>query len=296
MTSPATLMKARDLHPKKQLGQNFLSDPSTAKMIISRAGVSSEDIALEIGAGLGAITVPLGQTVAGVYAVEKDTQLIEMLKTELALYKIQNVTVLNQNILKVDIPAIARQAGRPLIVFGNLPYNISSQVMVQLISMRRCLSRCFLMFQKELAERLAASPGTKDYGRLSAMLQYCATVKPLATVNAALFYPKPKIDSEVIEIDFTRGPDFSVPDEAFFFLVIKAAFSKRRKTLKNALSKSVLQMETEMVSKGLNDAAIDPTRRAETLSAEEFVRLGNCLYEINFENPRFHRTFSPRTS
>ena len=280
MTSPATLMKAWDLHPKKQLGQNFLSDPSTAKMIISRAGISSEDIALEIGAGLGAITVPLGQTVSGVYAVEKDTQLIEMLKTELAFYQVQNVTVLNQNILKVDIPAIARQAGRSLVVFGNLPYNISSQVMVQLIAERHCLTRCFLMFQKELAQRLTASPGTKDYGRLTAMLQYCATVKPLATVNAALFYPKPKIDSEVIEIDFTRAPDFSVPDETFFFLVIKAAFSKRRKTLKNSLSKSVLQMETEMINKGLNNAAIDPTRRAETLSAEEFVRLGNCLYEI----------------
>jgi 16S rRNA (adenine1518-N6/adenine1519-N6)-dimethyltransferase len=280
MTSPVTLMKAWDLHPKKQLGQNFLSDPSTAKMIISRARISSDDIALEIGAGLGAITVPLGQTVAAVYAVEKDTQLIEMLNTELALYQVQNVTVLHRNILKVDIPAIAQQAGRPLIVFGNLPYNISSQVLVQLITTRHCLTRCFLMFQKELAERLTASPGTKDYGRLSAMLQYCAAVKPLATVNAARFYPKPKIDSEVIEIDFTHGPDFSALDEAFLFLVIKAAFSKRRKTLKNSLSKSVLEMETEMISEGLNHAAIDPTRRAETLTAAEFVRLGNCLYEI----------------
>ena len=280
MTSPATLMKARELFPKKQLGQNFLSDPSTAKMIISRAGVSSEDIALEIGAGLGAITVPLGQTVAGVYAVEKDTQLIEMLNTELALFQIQNVTVLNQNILKVDIPGIARQAGRPLVVFGNLPYNISSQIMVRLIAERHCLTRCFLMFQKELAERLTAPPGTRDYGRLSAMLQYCATVKPLATVNAALFYPKPKIDSDVIEIDFTRGPNLSVRDETFLFLVIKAAFSKRRKTLKNSLSKSVLQMETEIINEGLNHAAIDPTRRAETLSPEEFVRLGNCLYDV----------------
>jgi 16S rRNA (adenine1518-N6/adenine1519-N6)-dimethyltransferase len=280
MTSPGTLMKAWDLHPKKQFGQNFLSDPSTAKMIVSRAGISSEDIALEIGAGLGAITVPLGQAVAAVYAVEKDAQLIEMLKTELAFYQVHNVRVLNENILKVDIAAIAGQAGRPLIVFGNLPYNISSQVMVQLISERHCLTRCFLMFQKELAERLTASPGSRDYGRLTAMLQYCATVKPLATVKAALFYPKPKIDSEVIEIDFTRAPVFSVPDEAFFFLVIKAAFSKRRKTLKNSLSKSVLEMETERISEGLNHAAIDPNRRAETLSVEEFVKLGNSLYEL----------------
>lgn len=280
MTYPATLMTAWDLHPKKQLGQNFLSDPSTAKMIISRSGISTADIVLEIGAGLGAITVPLGQAVSKVYAIEKDPQLIAMLQAELLLYQVDNVIILNQNILKVDISAISREVEQPIVVFGNLPYNISSQILVGLISSRHCITRCILMFQKELAERLTASPGTKDYGRLTVMLQYCATVKHLASIQANLFYPKPKIDSEVVEIDFTKGEKYSVSDEAFLFLVIKAAFSKRRKTLRNSLSKSVLEMETELIEKGLQDAAIDANRRAETLSVEEFVKLGNCLYAL----------------
>lgn len=279
MTSPRTLMKAWGIYPKKQLGQNFLSDPSTAKMIISRASLSPSDVILEIGAGLGALTVPLAQAASRVYAIEKDHQLIELLKTEIALYEIENITLLNENVLKVDIPAMAHQAGSRLTVFGNLPYNISSQVLVGLIQARHCLTRCFLMFQKELAQRLASPPGTKDYGRLSVMLQYCARVKTLATVEAGLFYPKPKIDSQIIEIDFMQTPEFAVTDEPFFFQVIKAAFSKRRKTLKNSLSKSQLQMEAEQIRSGLEAAAIDPTRRAETLSVEEFARLAQCLGE-----------------
>lgn len=279
MTAPRTLMKAWGIYPKKQLGQNFLSDPSTAKMIISRAGLSPSDVILEIGAGLGALTVPLAQATSRVYAIEKDHQLIELLKTEIALYEIENITLLNENILKVDIPTLAHQAGRQMTVFGNLPYNISSQVLVRLIRARHCLTRCFLMFQKELAQRLASPPGTKDYGRLSVMLQYCARVKTLATVEAGLFYPKPKIDSQIIEIDFMQTPEFTVTDEPFFFQVIKAAFSKRRKTLKNSLSKSLLQMEAEQIRAGLEAAAIDPTRRAETLSVKEFTRLAKCLGE-----------------
>lgn len=278
MSSPATLLKAWGIHPKKQLGQNFLSDPSTAKMIITRSRISDEDIILEIGAGMGALTVPLGKASHRVYAVEKDEQLLGILKTELLFHQVQNVELLNRDILKLDIPAIAESAGRTLLVFGNLPYNISSQVLIQLIRARKYLTRCFLMFQKEFSQRLVSGPGTRDYGRLSVMLQYCAAVKTIASVNAGLFYPKPKIDSEVIEIDFTKGPCYAVHDETFFSLVIKAAFSKRRKTLKNSLSNSSLQLDTHLLITGMNIAGIDPNRRAETLSVEEFVRLSDCLY------------------
>jgi 16S rRNA (adenine1518-N6/adenine1519-N6)-dimethyltransferase len=265
------------MHPKKQLGQNFLADPSTAKMIIARAGVATTDCVLEIGPGLGALTVPLAMAADRVWAVEKDTQLLAVLKAELTVNRLANVTVVNRDILRFDITALAREAGAPLVVFGNLPYNISSQVLVQLIGARACVSRCYLMFQRELSERLTAPPGSRDYGRLSVMLQYCATVGPLATVRANLFYPKPKIDSEIIEIDFTRPPGFSVQDEAFLFQVVKAAFSKRRKTLKNALTKSFLQMDAGSIDAGLEAAVIDPVRRAETLSVSEFVRLAECL-------------------
>jgi 16S rRNA (adenine1518-N6/adenine1519-N6)-dimethyltransferase len=185
--------------------------------------------------------------------------------------------VLNQNVLSTDIPAMAAMEETRLLVFGNLPYNISSQILIKLIESREHLSRCILMFQKELAERLTAREGKKAYGRLSVMLQYCAEIKSLATVKAHLFYPKPKIDSEIIEIDFSKPSPLRAVDESFFFSVVKAAFSKRRKTLKNALASSELGMKPEQVALALETAAIDPVRRAETLNVEEFVRMGEAL-------------------
>ena len=279
MTFPKTLLKAWDLLPKKQLGQNFLADPSTARMIVTRGGVLPDDVIFEIGAGLGAITVPLSAAAKKVYAVEKDDRLVRLLETELALHKAENVTLIHQDILSVDIPDTAARADSRLLVFGNLPYNISSQILVKLIENRQHLTRCILMFQKELAERLTAGAGKKAYGRLSVMLQYCSKITPLATLKANLFYPKPKIDSEIIEIDFSKPSQCVAGDEPFLFSVIKAAFSKRRKTLKNALSTSELGMDPEQVSLALAAAGIDPVRRAETLDVEEFVRLGDALRE-----------------
>lgn len=284
MTSPRTLMHAWELFPKKQLGQNFLSDPGTARMIVSRGAVGPDDVVFEIGAGLGALTVPLSQAARKVFCVEKDERLISLLETELALYKAENVTLIHRDILTVNIPEIASSENDRLLVFGNLPYNISSQVLVQLIESRRHVSRCIFMFQKELAQRLMAGPGTKDYGRISVMLQYCSEIRHLATVPAHLFYPVPKIDSEVIEIDFSKPSPRKADDEAFLFKVIKAAFSKRRKTLKNALSTSELGMGTAPVSRALENAGIDPVRRAETLNTEEFVTLAKTLVRESEKN------------
>jgi 16S rRNA (adenine1518-N6/adenine1519-N6)-dimethyltransferase len=270
-------MNAWELFPKKQLGQNFLSDPGTAKMIISRGGVGPDDVVFEIGAGLGALTVPLSAEARKVFCVEKDDRLLGLLETELALYKAENVTLIHQDILSVDISEIAEKENRKLLVFGNLPYNISSQILVKLMECRRHVSRCILMFQKELAQRLMAGPGKKEYGRISAMLQYCGEIRHVATVPAHLFYPKPKIDSEVIEIDFSKPAPHVAADEAFLFRVIKAAFSKRRKTLKNALSTSELKMDSAAVSRALEAAEIASSRRAETLSVEEFVNMAKHL-------------------
>jgi 16S rRNA (adenine1518-N6/adenine1519-N6)-dimethyltransferase len=277
MTSPRTLMNAWELFPKKQLGQNFLSDPGTAKMIVSRGGAGPDDVVFEIGAGLGALTVPLSAAARKVFCVEKDDRIIRLLETELALYKAENITLIHQDILSVDISEIAEGENQQLLVFGNLPYNISSQILVKLMECRRHVKRCILMFQKELAQRLMAGPGTRDYGRISAMLQYCGEIRHIATIPAHLFYPKPQIDSEVIEIDFSKPCPQVASDEAFLFQVIKAAFSKRRKTLKNALSTSELGMGSAAVSRGLEAAAIDPSRRAETLNVEEFVTLAKHL-------------------
>jgi len=269
MTTPAQILRVQNLFPKKQLGQNFLKDPSTAQMIIQRSDLMPQDAVLEIGAGLGALTVPIARSARKVYAVEKDGRLADVLAGILTSHDCSNVTLINKNILDVDIDQLARDENSPLVVFGNLPYNISSQVLIQLIKSRKAVRHCVLMFQKELARRIMSPPGNKDYGRLSVLLQYCAETKHLADVKAALFYPRPKVDSEVIAINFKEVPEFAAEDEA--------AFSKRRKTLKNALAGSDLALEAEVVERILKGVAIDPLRRAETLSVEEFVRLSNVL-------------------
>lgn len=279
MTSPRRLLNYWQLHPKRQLGQNFLIDPSTADMIVSRSKINPKDVVLEIGAGLGALTIPLSRTARKVYAVEIDQALTSLLKAELDSHGIENVAIMDHNILRTDIQKIMETAGRKLIVFGNLPYNISSQVLVHLIKSRSALKRAILMFQKELARRISAGPGKKDYGRISAMLQSCADIKSIAEVKASQFFPRPKIDSEVLEIIFNNWMDQFVKEEDLFFNVIKAAFSKRRKTLKNALGTSVYFQDAKDADQVLNNIGIDPIRRAETLTVEEFAKLSNEVYE-----------------
>jgi 16S rRNA (adenine1518-N6/adenine1519-N6)-dimethyltransferase len=277
MTSPRALLAEWGLYPKKKFGQNFLSDPSTADMIVSRSGILPEDIVLEIGAGLGALTIPLSKAANKVYAVEKDEDLIPVLRNELYARNIDNVEILNTNILDAVLKDFFTGHGRKIIVIGNLPYNISSQVLVKLIAEREFVNRAVFMFQKELSERVCAKPGGRNYGRISVMIQYCSEINRLADVKASQFFPKPKIDSQVIEIIFRETPAFPVDNEEFFFKVIKAAFGKRRKTLKNSLSGSGLGIDAKTAVSALNSAGIDPARRAETLTVVEFVRLSNTL-------------------
>lgn len=277
MLSPKRLLNAADIRAQKTLGQNFLTNISTAEMIVKKSCLDPENVVLEIGAGLGALTIPIAGQVRHVYAVEKDTRLVPLLQNQLSTSQIDNVTVLSQNIMKIHLKKLYEEAGDKLVVMGNLPYNISSQVLVFLITGRYFVKRAILMFQKELAERICASPGKKDYGRLTVMLQYCATVKNLAEIKANAFFPRPKVDSSVIEVRFYDQPPFSAADESFLFSIIKAAFGKRRKTLKNALTQSQLSFTHEQILTGLENAGIDPFRRAETLSVEEFVQLSNSL-------------------
>jgi len=281
MTSPRTLLTAWNLRPKKQFGQNFLSDPSTAEMIAARSGISPEDVVLEIGAGLGALTIPVARIAEKVYAVERDQRLTSLLKTELLANTLSNVALMEENILTLDITALAENAGCKLIVMGNLPYNISSQVLVQLVQSRVAVRRAVLMLQKELALRITAQPGCRDYGRLSVMLGYCSDIRILADVRASLFFPKPKVDSQVLEIRFKNFPEYPADNEAFFFKVIKAGFGQRRKTLRNALAGSELHIDARMANDALNKAGIDPSRRAETLDIKEFVALSNSLGKMS---------------
>ena len=190
---------------------------------------------VEIGPGLGSLTLPLAQAVRSVIAIEKDRRLAAVLKDELQAAGVSNVQMVEADVLDIDWAGLARQAGRPLTVFGNLPYNISSQVVIRLIESRRHVPRAVLMFQRELAVRLTAPPGGRDYGRITAMLAYCAAVKPLCRVGAGAFHPVPKVDSEVLEIRFAPPRADPPHDEARLFKLIAAAFGQRRKTLRNSV-------------------------------------------------------------
>ena len=279
MTSPRILLAAHNISPKKQLGQNFIIDPTFTEKIVKRAGILPEDIVLEIGAGLGALTIPLARRARKVIAIEKDRQIVPILNTEVLVSGLTNISIIEKDILSVDISALIEDMDGKIVVMGNLPYNISSQILVRLIRSRAGISRAVLMFQKELAQRLTADSGCKDYGRLTVMLRYCSDIKKLVDVKASLFFPKPKIDSEILEIKFKKEIDHKAVDELFFFKVIKSGFGNRRKTLKNALAASELNIDPDTAERVLEKSNIDPIRRAETLTVEEFVRLSNTLIE-----------------
>lgn len=262
------------------MGQNFLTTPRIATAILDGLALNERDSVLEIGSGLGALTIPLAHRVDHVYAMEPDRQIVGLLKNELLAQGLTNVRIMEEDILTYDISRLAETVGRPLKVVGNLPYHISSQVTVHLVTHRQSISSAVLMYQKELAERLLAQPGSKAYGRLSVLLRYCSTSRPVLNVPAAAFFPKPGVDSAVIAIDFLDRLPFSADDEPRFFTLVQAAFGKRRKMLRNALTPETLGLDHARVQKAFQSAGIDDRRRGETLSLEEFVRLSNALTPI----------------
>jgi 16S rRNA (adenine1518-N6/adenine1519-N6)-dimethyltransferase len=277
MTSPRTLLKAWNLLARKELGQNFITEASLAARIVELARIGSDEVVLEIGAGLGAMTVAAARRASRTIAVEKDAQLVPLLRAELLVNGLEQVQVREQDILTLDLVRVAGEEGRPLTVIGNLPYNISSQVLVKLIRSRKAVSRAVLMFQKELADRLCAGPGSKTYGRLSVMLQYCADLMVLRSVRPEMFFPRPKVGSVVLAINFKTAIDPQVGDEALLGQVVQAAFGQRRKTLRNALSGGRLPLDSDAATQILETARIDPRRRAETLDVAEFVALTDVV-------------------
>lgn len=283
-TSPKKLLLANKLRAKRWLGQNFLADSRTAERIVTLSNIGPEDTVLEIGPGLGALTLPMARTAKKIYAVEKDQEIIPLLESELASEHINNVEVIAENILYVNLKELFSDEDHKVVVMGNLPYNISSQVLIQLIHARDILSRAVLMFQKELAKRITAEPGNKDYSRITVALRYCADTRSLMQLKASQFFPKPKVDSEILEIRFNPAIKNPAHDESVFFSVIKAAFSKRRKTLRNSLAGTGLFKDTDASKSMLESVGIDPMRRAETLSVEEFVALSNAVSSKEVES------------
>ncbi len=279
MTAPQKLLKAWNLRARKALGQNFLKEPSLAESIVALARLGEDDVVLEIGAGLGAMTVAAARQARKVIAVEKDRQLIPLLRAELLVHDLNRAEICQGDILALNLSQVAADEGRPLVVMGNLPYNISSQVLVKLIKERQAVQRAVLMFQKELADRLCADPGSKTYGRLSVLLQYCAELTVLREIKADMFFPRPKVGSVLLGIDFKGAISPRVKDEALFASVIQAAFGQRRKTLRNALSGGLLPLDKKDAVHMLETSGIDPRRRAETLTVDEFVTLTNTVAE-----------------
>ncbi|MBN1276630.1 MAG: ribosomal RNA small subunit methyltransferase A [Deltaproteobacteria bacterium] len=271
------MKKNPELSPKKSLGQHFLTDPALINKIVALARSESSEVVLEIGPGKGALTLPLSRAVGRVIAVEKDARLVELLKEKLSREAISNVEIINQDILEFDMCRLASPSQNRYKVLGNLPYNISSPVLEKLIENQSILSRAVLMFQKEVAERLCASPGGKTYGALTVLVRYHAAASAMLKAPREVFYPKPKVDSMVLELDFERPYSRRADDEAVFKKVVKAAFSHRRKTLLNSLGLFYHSWDRGILEDAMKMCKIDPKRRAETLDMDEFLSLASAL-------------------
>ncbi len=278
MTHPGQLLKQEKLYANKELGQNFLSNPGAARMIVEKTGISSKTRVLEIGSGLGALTTFIAQTAFHVTAVEKDSRIARVLKQIINKEDLQNITLINEDILKLDINKIA--IDNDLVVIGNLPYNISSQVLFKLIKQRNCIKKAFLTFQKELAKRIIAQPGKRDYSRLSAVSQYAADISFVVDIDKSFFFPKPVVDSTILKFEFFNDQSLDKEQEKILFDVIKAGFSKRRKTLKNSLTIKEFGFTKDFISQILEKTGIDGTRRAETLNVNEFKALACAVQKI----------------
>lgn len=261
------------LRADKKLGQNFLIDENVVRQIVEAAKLSEADIVLEVGPGIGTLTQGLAESKAQVVAVELDTRLLPVLATTLEGY--DNVRVVHGDILKVNI---MEEVGAPSFkVCANLPYYITTPIIFALLEKRLPMERLVAMVQKEVAERMAAQPGGKDYGALSVAIQYYTEPEIAFIVPPTSFIPAPAVDSAVIVCKRREKPPVEVCDEALFFRVVKAAFSLRRKMLSNSLKNMGIQ--AEQVAKWLELADVDGKRRAETLSLEDFAKLTNSFNE-----------------
>jgi 16S rRNA (adenine1518-N6/adenine1519-N6)-dimethyltransferase len=264
---------------KKSLGQNFLIDDNILKKIVASAGVDKETCVIEVGPGIGALTQYLAQAAKKVVAIEIDRRLEQILKETLAPY--HNVDVVFQDVMEADIHTIINDHFEPtdkIMVVANLPYYVTTPILMKFMDVGAPIVGIVVMIQKEVAERLEATPGEKSYGSLSIAVQYKADVHIVANVPASVFIPKPNVDSSVIRLDFLKENRVKVINEVFFFKVIKAAFAQRRKTLLNNLLHNLYDKTKKAeLNSLLNKTGIDPGRRGETLSIEEFARLSDAL-------------------
>ncbi|MBA2176984.1 16S rRNA (adenine(1518)-N(6)/adenine(1519)-N(6))-dimethyltransferase RsmA [Halobacillus locisalis] len=266
---------------KKSLGQNFLVDVNILKNIIEHAGIQKEAGAIEIGPGIGALTEQLAIHSDKVVAFEIDQRLLPILEDTLQDY--DNVEVINQDILKADVEEVIKEqftSGQSIHVVANLPYYITTPILMKLLMDRLPISSLTVMIQKEVADRMAASPNSKSYGSLSIAVQYYTEAQVVMNVPKTVFQPQPNVDSAVLHLKMRNQPPVDVKDEDFFFDVVKATFGQRRKTLMNNLARHFKgQYDKEALQSYLDQIEIDPRRRGESLSMDEFAKLANILYQ-----------------
>jgi len=267
--------------PKKRLSQHFLQDTGIIHEIIAQAGFDESDHVFEIGAGLGALTLPLSKVVRHITAIEKDAQLADMLGKRLSHAGVDNVNLINDDILAFDFSEVIDLSLKKIRVIGNLPYNISSPLLEKFIKNRNLVSRAILMFQYEFARRLIAPPGNKEYGAMTVLIQYHASLTPLLDVPKEAFYPKPKVDSMVLELDLDSPHPRRTEDEETFEMVVKGAFAHRRKTLLNSLKGTLSSRSINEIVAALDRCAIDPTKRAENLDIDDFLCLTSQLTSLS---------------
>ncbi len=272
------VIKKYNFNFQKKFGQNFLVDAHVLNKIIAGAGVTKDDCVLEIGPGIGTLTQYLAEAARKVIAVEIDRNLIPILADTLSEY--DNITVINEDILKVDIAALVKEHnnGRPIKVVANLPYYITTPIIMGLFESHVPIDNLTVMVQKEVAKRMEVGPGTKDYGALSLAVQYYAKPYIVANVPCNCFMPRPNVDSAVIRLTRHDAPPVAVADERKMFAMIRAAFNQRRKTLVNAVSNAPeLDISKDVLLSALEEVGLPATIRGEALTLEQFAVLTNAL-------------------
>lgn len=265
---------------QKKFGQNFLIDEHVLEKIIQAAGVGSDDFVVEIGPGIGTMTQYLAYAARGVAAVEIDRALIPILKDTLSPY--DNVTVINEDILKVDLNQLAEEMndGRPVKVVANLPYYITTPIIMGLFESHVPVDNITVMVQKEVAERMQAGPGSKDYGALSLAVQYYADPYIVANVPPNCFMPRPNVGSAVIRLQTHVDPPVKVKNEKLMFRIIRASFNQRRKTLQNSVSHDPgLGISKELIAENLEKMGLSATIRGEALSLQQFAEFADLVEE-----------------
>lgn len=280
-TNTLAVINKHEFAFQKKFGQNFLIDEGIVNKIVREAGVTKDDFVLEIGPGIGTMTQLLCEQAGGVAAVEIDTNLIPILKETLAEY--DNVTIINEDILKVDIKKLAEEknGGKPIKVVANLPYYITTPIIMGLFESNVPIDSITVMVQKEVADRMQVGPGTKDYGALSLAVQYYSKPQVVINVPPECFIPRPNVGSAVIRLTRYKEPPVKVKDEKLMFKLIRASFNQRRKTLANGLNNSPeINFPKEEITAAIESLHKGPSIRGEALTLSEFAALSDYFSNI----------------